>query len=74
MSDFTDIIFIFNYYDGHKMISQVPIAEFKKYNFGYDMRGGENADRNYGAQILYKSETSVQATGRIKIFKIILKK
>lgn len=74
MDNYTDIIFVFKYNGGVKMTQQMPVSQFKLYSFGYDMRGGENADRNYGAQILYKSNSSVQATGRITIFKVILKK
>ena len=74
MDNYTDIIFIFTYNGGVKMTHQMPVSQFKLYSFGYDMRGGENANRNYGAQILYKNNTSVQATGRITIFKVILKK
>ena len=63
MDNYTDIIFVFKYNGGIKMTQQMPVSQFKLYSFGYDMRGGENADRNYGAQILYKSNSSVQATG-----------
>ena len=71
MNNYRFICFVFNYYGGPTLISMVPVSEFKRYHFGYDMRGGENADRNYSAQILYKGDTAVQATGRLRIFKVI---
>lgn len=71
MNNYRFICFVFNYYDGPTLISMVPVSEFKRYHFGYDMRGGENADRNYSAQILYKGDAAVQATGRLRIFKVI---
>ena len=71
MNNYRFICFVFNYYGGPTLISMVPVSEFKRYHFGYDMRGGENADRNYSAQILYKGDAAVQATGRLRIFKVI---
>ena len=71
ISNFDLLIFTFKYSGGAAMTRTMPVIEFREFGFGYDMRGGENADRYYGASINYISDTEVQATGRLSLFKII---